>query len=98
MIEQLFRRIPDAASTDEQLLVDLLAAAGDTICAYTGRAEVPEALANVQVSLAVIMFNRMGMEGESAHSEGGVSRTAQMLPDDLRHQLNPFRLVKAVGL
>ena len=44
--------------------------------------------------LAAMLYNRMGMEGESAHSEGGVSRTAAALPDDLRAWLNCWRLAR----
>ena len=95
MLEKLKRRIPDAA--DEALLRDLLSDAEQYILAYTGRDEVPEALEGVQVALAAIAYNRMGMEGESSHSEGGVSRSAEALPEDLRRVLNAFRLAKAVS-
>ena len=95
MLEKLFRRIPDAE--DEELLGDLLEDAGRMIMAYTGRGEVPVALEGAQVALAAVLYNRMGMEGEVSHSEGGVSRSVELLPEDLKRQLNPFRLAKAVG-
>ncbi len=96
MLERLKRRIPDAG--DEALLNDLLDAAADIILAYTGRREVPDALKNVQIALAVMTYNRMGMEGESSHNEGGISRSVEALPEDIRRQLNPFRLTRTVGL
>ena len=71
--------------------------AADAILAYTGRREVPPALESLQVTLAVMAYNRLGMEGESAHSEGGVSRDAEALPEDVRRQLNPWRLARTVG-
>ena len=95
MLEKLKRRIPDA--DDAALLNDLLDAAAAAICAYTGRDEVPAALEGAQLELAAVSYNRMGMEGERSHSEGGVSRSAEDLPEALRRQLNPFRLAKAVG-
>lgn len=95
VLEKLKRRIPDAA--DDALLSDLLDAAEKQILAYTGRAALPAALQAAQLELAAALYNRMGMEGESAHSEGGVSRAAESLPESLRRQLNPFRLAKAVG-
>lgn len=94
MLAKLKRRLPDAV--DDALLNDLLAEAGAFICAYTHRDEVPAALEDAQVKIAAIAFNRMGMEGESAHSEGGVSRTAESLPEDLKRWLNSWRLAKTV--
>lgn len=94
MLAKLKRRLPDAV--DDALLNDLLAEAGAFICAYTRRDEVPAALEDAQVKIAAIAFNRMGMEGESAHSEGGVSRTAESLPEDLKRWLNSWRLAKTV--
>ena len=95
MLEKLKRRIPDAK--DDALLAELIEAAGQAICAYTGRAAVPSALEAAQLEIAAMLFNRMGMEGESAHSEGGVSRDAEALPEDVRRQLNPWRLARTVG-
>lgn len=94
MLAKLKRRLPDAA--DDALLNDLLNEAGAFICAYTRRDEVPSALEDAQVRIAAIAFNRMGMEGESAHSEGGVSRTADALPADLKSWLNSWRLARTV--
>ena len=72
MLEKLKRRIPDAK--DEALLAELIEAAGQAICAYTGRAAVPAALEAAQLEIAAMLFNRMGMEGESAHDEGSLWR------------------------
>lgn len=96
MLEKLKRRIPDAA--DDALLTDLIEDAGKFICAYTGRTEVPEVLQGAQIALAALFFNRMGMEGELRHDEGSAQRTVEMLPEDIRRQLNPFRVSRAVGL
>lgn len=95
MLEKLRRRIPDAR--DDALLNDLLEEAAQFILGYTGREALPEALQGAQLALAAILYNRMGMEGESARVEGGVSRTVAFLPEDLRRQLNGWRLAKAVG-
>ena len=94
MLAKLKRRLPDAA--DDALLNDLLAEAGAFICAYTRRAAVPEGLGDAQVRVAAILFNRMGMEGERVHGEGGVNRTAEMLPEDLVRWLNGWRLARTV--
>ena len=94
MLAKLKRRLPDA--TDDALLNDLLAEAGAFICAYTRRQAVPAGLEDAQVRVAAILFNRMGMEGERVHGEGGVNRTAEMLPEDLVRWLNGWRLARTV--
>ena len=96
MLEKLRRRLPDAADIDDALLLDLLDDAGRFICAYTMRRDVPEVLRGAQVELAAVYFNRMGMEGERAHSEGGVNRTAETVPGDIAAQLKAWRLARTV--
>ena len=94
MLARLKRRLPDAA--DDALLSDLLSEAGAFLTGYTHRDAVPAELEDAQVRIAAILFNRMGMEGESAHNEGGVSRTAEMLPEDLKRWLNGWRVAKTI--
>lgn len=94
MLAKLKHRLPDAA--DDALLNDLLEQAGAFIRAYTRRNEIPEGLEDAQIHIAAILFNRMGMEGEISHNEGGVSRTAEMLPEDVKKWLNPWRVAKTV--
>ena len=94
MLAKLKRRLPDAQ--DDALLNDLLGEAGAFLCAYTRRNVVPAELEDAQVRIAAILFNRMGMEGEVSHGEGGVNRTAQLLPEDLKRWLNRERLARTV--
>ena len=91
------RRLPDAKADQKDLLSDLIADAGKALCAFTRRQEVPAELEGAQLQLAAVMFNRMGMEGESTHDEGGVMRRAEAMPEDIACQLRPWRLAKAVG-
>lgn len=88
------RRIPGAK--DEELLEDLIADAGSMICAYTLRENVPPQLEGVQVEIAVLLYNRMGMEGENTRIEGSIHRSVDSLPEYVRRQINPWRLAKAV--
>ena len=94
MLARLKRRLPDAA--DETLLSDLLDEAGAFLRAYTFRREVPEALEPAQIQVAAILYNRLGMEGESSHGEGGVTRTAALLPEDLKRWLNGWRVARTL--
>ena len=95
MLARLKRRLPDAA--DEALLSDLLSEAAAFIRAYTRREVVPDELEDAVVRIAAILYNRMGMEGESTRTEGGVTHTADALPEDLRSWLNSWRLASTAG-
>ena len=95
MLERLKRRIPDAEN--DALLRGLLSDAEQYILAYTGREELPEALESLVIELAAILYNRLGMEGEQSHREDGIARIADAVPEEIRRQLNPYRLVRGVG-
>lgn len=65
---------------DENVLFAYLSLAGDKVCrkAYpfnTSVTEVPEQYGAVQVEIAAYMLNKRGAEGQTAHSENGISRT-----------------------
>lgn len=94
MLNRLKLRISDAQN--DTLLNELLDSAGEMICAYTGRGSVPTALAGAQVEIAAVLYNRLGMEGEREHTEGSVRRSVEGIPAEIRAQLNPYRLAKAV--
>ena len=94
MLEKLMRRLPDAKN--ESLLEDLLDQAGAFIRAYTRRETIPSGLEDAQVHIAAMLYNRMGMEGEVSHGEGGVTRTAELLPEDVKRWLNGWRVARTV--
>lgn len=58
---------------DDELADILIESAQNAICDLIGREMFPERLYDVCVELALIAYNRAGMEGESSRSEGGVS-------------------------
>lgn len=92
--ERLAARLDGAA---DAVLEAVLEDAQGMILAYTGRTALPMALETAQVQLAAVLYNRMGTEGESSHSEGGVSRTMEGLPEDIRRQIAPYRLARVVS-
>ena len=94
MLGRLKLRLPDAS--DDALLNELLDSAGEMILAYTGRPRLSKALCGAQIEIAAMLYNRMGMEGESEHAEGSVRRSVDGIPEQVRAQLNPYRLAKAV--
>lgn len=77
---------------DDALLEELLHQSEDLICAYIGWKEMPSALVSAQLHLAVIMYNRLGTEGESIRREGSSLMHFRDLPKTLEMQLKPYRL------
>lgn len=96
-LEKLKRRLGLEDDSKDALLSDLLTDAQQYVIAYTGRATVPDALRGTVLELAAMQYNRLGLEGESSHSEGGVSITVEGLPQSVRQLLNRCRLAKVVG-
>lgn len=91
-INALKLRLPDC--DNDELLQSLLDEAGAAILSLTGRAELPEQLAFTQIKMAAVAFNRMGIEGEASHSEGGVSVSVEGLPENIRKEIAPWRLAR----
>ena len=92
LLFSLRQRLPDAAESSDELLLSLLRDAAAFICAITWRERVPPGLESAQLRLAVIFFNRMGMEGEKERTEGDIRRSVSDLPDALRREIYAYRL------
>lgn len=84
----------------DPLLNLLLSNASDYILSYCNRIELPVALNQIQLQIAIIYYNRLGAEGEQGRSEGGIARTIYVLGDDfpksIKTQLVQYRLSKLV--
>ena len=89
--ERLAARLEGVADAQLDLL---LTDAEGMLLACTGRSVLPDALVTAQVQLAAVLYNRRGTEGETAHGEGGVTRTMEGLPEEIRRQIAPYRLAK----
>lgn len=66
--------------TDEEVVSAYLSLAGGKVCrkAYPfdpTMVEVPDQYAHVQVEIAVYLLNKRGAEGQTSHSENGISRS-----------------------
>lgn len=81
---------------DDDLAEELLEDAQSMCLGYLNRETLPEACVSPMLRLAAALFNRLGMEGESNHSEGGIASTADMMPEDVKTALRPYRLAKVV--
>lgn len=86
-----------SGETDEAALSAYLGLAGDHVLrrAYPFAPDatiVPDKYARVQVEIACYLLNKRGAEGETAHSENGISRTYETasVPDSLLKQITPY--------
>lgn len=60
--------------TDDTIVSFFLNQAEETVLEKTNRSEMIDDLNHFKFDLAVARYNRNGEEGESSHSEGGVSK------------------------
>ena len=97
-LERLKARIPDLiGNSRDALLNELLDTAKEVILLrrYPFANSLPDDLEpkylNLQVRIALDMYNKIGAEGEKAHSENGVTRTygAQNISTDLLDEIVP---------
>lgn len=75
MLNKLKLKLGITDVTQNELLLAYLEDAEDTILELTHLSEVPQSLISTQIELAIVMYNKEGIEGQTSHSEGGVSRT-----------------------
>lgn len=90
-LETLKIRLGISDEKQDGLLAVLLDSAEDTILDVIGRDEMPARLVSVQTELAIVAYNRQGAEGETARSEGGISRSfVSDLPSDMQKRLQNY--------
>lgn len=90
-LEKLKLKLGDS-SVNEGLLNLYLEDAKDEILTLTHLSEVPSKLLSTQVDLAIFYYNKQGIEGQTSHSEGGVSRTYEKdIPKRLKKKILAFR-------
>lgn len=95
VIDRLKVVVPDAPAAEvlEQLVDDAASFAE----AYTNRTAIPDGMLKSVGDLAVVAYNRTGVEGESARSEGGESYNFEASPEYIFKALKVYRLVRGAG-
>lgn len=73
----------------------LLEDAEADLLAWTNRETLPSILESTQRQIAVIRYNMQGVEGQTSHSEGGISRSFEDLPPSIQRTITQYRLLKA---
>ena len=96
VLARLQKLIPE--ETNQELLTQLAGDAEAWVLAYTARTTLPAGLLTTVGDLAVIDYNRLGTQGESARSEGGESYNFETAPARIISILDRYRLARAGGV
>ncbi|MBE5878322.1 MAG: phage head-tail adapter protein [Lachnospiraceae bacterium] len=83
--------------TDGVLASVLLDQAEDYILTETNRTVLPSRLVTEQINIALISYNRLGMEGEASRNEGGVSISINDIPEHTKNVISLYRLARVGG-
>jgi hypothetical protein len=91
--------MPLEDASQDDLLTLYLEDAKDTITELTHFPEVAAGLLSTQIDLAIIMYNQQGIEGQTGHSEGGISRTFEEgIPENIMKKIRAHRRLPRQGL
>jgi len=84
---------PNGAQVDQRNLLEIyLDFASDIICDLRNASYVENEYLNVQLKIAVELYNKNGAEGQIAHGENGISRSygKSEVSEGLLNQIVPF--------
>lgn len=85
--------------SDNDLVTDLIKEAIAQVLDYTGQKKLVGNMDIYVKKLAVINYNRIGIEGETQRTEGGVTNYLEVgIPKDIRLGLNHYRIAKVTRL
>jgi hypothetical protein len=89
--------IKSGDSSKDSLLLFLLDLAGNKLLERlypfdSTKLEVPARYQFKQIEIALFLYNKQGAEGETSHSENGISRAYENanIPDSLMQGVTPF--------
>ena len=79
-------------TSQDGLLKLFLEDAESEILELTHLDQLPNKLLSSQVELAIIYYNKLGIEGQTSHSEGGISRSYKDgIPDNIMKKIRSCR-------
>ncbi len=84
-------------TSQDDLLEQLIEDAIEDILIWTNRSELPASLESPVRQITIMRYNKIGVEGQNSHSEGGISRNFEDLPQSLQSTINQKRLAKLVS-
>lgn len=86
-------------NTNNALLSELVKESIAQVLDYTGQKKLVGSMDIYVKKLAVINYNRLGIEGETQRSEGGITNYLETgIPKDVRQGLNRYRIAKVKKL
>ena len=86
-------------NVNNALLTELVKASIAQVLDYTGQKKLVGSMDIYVKKLAVINYNRLGIEGETQRSEGGITNYLETgIPKDIRQGLNSYRIAKVKKL
>lgn len=86
-------------NTNNALLSELVKESIAQVLNYTGQKKLVGSMDIYVKKLAVINYNRLGIEGETQRSEGGITNYLETgIPKDVRQGLNRYRIAKVKKL
>lgn len=91
MLNKVMMRLGPSAIGKDSLIHQLIEDATEDILVYTNLSELPTGLESTVRELAIIYFNRLGMEGQTSHSEGGITIGVNEMPDTIMKRLRRYR-------
>ena len=91
---EMLKAMCECTSDEATVLIQL--ATNDVLLA-TNRSVLPKKLEAAVLDIALIRFNRMGSEGETARNQGGVRISFESLPEHIRRALSFERLAGVGG-
>lgn len=98
-LNKLKTRLDIKDNNQDTLLTQILEDAENEIIDYCNRDILPLRAEGLQRELAITYYNRMGSEGESSRSEGGISVSySTEIPDNIKSRLNSFRRLKGAQI
>ena len=88
-LEKLKIRLEIKDTTQDELFNMVLEDAETEILDYCNRDVLLPRMLGLQRELAIVYYNRLGSEGESSRSEGGVSVSYSTdIPENIKRRLN----------
>lgn len=94
ILQEAVKRLTGCSEEEAALFLEL---AEQDILRETNRNSIPSCLLSAQIDIAVIRYNRMGTEGETSRSEGGISTSFESLPDYILKTVRSQRLAGVGG-
>lgn len=86
-------------NVNNALLTELVKESIAQVLDYTGQKKLVSSMDIYVKKLAVINYNRLGIEGETQRSEGGITNYLETgIPKDIRQGLNSYRIAKVKKL